>query len=212
MRSVKLKRAQSALSLVEVVFASAIVGGMVVASLDAAGMVFRARRLNASSTTGPALAQELLEECLSMPYEDPQSPGGAIGLESGESSSTRTTFDDVDDYHNWNSANAVTKTGAAIVGFTGWRCQVNVVRAQLANPAQTSGSDVGLKRVTVTVTSPTGSLYTATGLRARYGALEQKPGATTAPVIWLGAELQAGSAIVIERRGARPLNHASDCN
>lgn len=198
--------------MVEVLFAAAIVGGMVVASLDAAGMVFRARRLNANGTTGPALAQELLEEILAMPYEDPQSPGGSIGLESGESNSTRMTFDDVDDYHNWNSANAVTKSGAAIAGFAGWRLQVSVVRVQLANPAQNSASDAGLKRVTVTATSPVGTKYTATGLRARHGAMEQKLGATTAPVVWLGAELQVGDATVIERRAVRPSNHAAETN
>ena len=201
-----------ALTMVEVLFASAIVGGMVVASLDAAGMVFRARRLNARGTTGPALAQELLEEVLAMPYEDPQTPGDAIGPDSGETGSTRAAFDDVDDYHNWNSASADVKSGAAIAGFTGWRRQVSVVYVQLADPAQNSASDAGLKRVTVTVTSPAGLLYTATGLRARYGAMEQKPGATTAPVVWLGAELQAGDATVIERRAARPSNHAAESN
>jgi hypothetical protein len=198
--------------MVEVVFATAIVGSMIVASLDAAGMIFHARRLNASGTTGPALAQELLEEVLAMPYEDSQFPGGSIGLEGGESAGNRATFDDVDDYHNWNAANAVNRSGAAIAGFTGWRRRVDVEYVQLGNPAQPSGSDAGLKRVTVTVTSPTGALFTATGLRARYGALEQKPGLTSAPVTWLGAELQAGDATTAERRAARPLNHSSDTN
>jgi hypothetical protein len=198
--------------MVEVLFASAIVGGMVVASLDAAAMVFRARRLNANGTTGPALAQELLDEAMSMPYEDPQTPGGPIGPESGETGSTRAAFDDVDDYHNWNSNHANAMSGAGIAGYSNWRYQVQVTRAQLANPALNSASDTGLKRITVTVTSPGGSIYTATGLRARHGALEQKPGATTAPVVWLGAELQAGSAAVAERRAARPLNHAAETN
>jgi hypothetical protein len=201
-----------AMSMVEVLFACAIVSGMVVASLDAAGMVFRARRLNADGTTGPALAQELLEEAMAMPYEDPQAPGGAIGPETGETGSNRAAFDDVDDYHNWNSANADTISGVAIAGFTGWRRQVSVTRVQLANPAQSSASDVGLKRVIVTVTSPDGSIYTATGLRARYGAMEQKAGATISPVVWLGAELKVGDATVIERRAARPSNHAAEAN
>lgn len=201
-----------AFSMVEVLIASAIVSGLVVASLDAAGMVFRARRLNVDGTTGPALAQELLEEAMAMPYEDPQTPGSAIGPDGGETGSSRAAFDDVDDFHNWNSANAKTRDGIAIAGFTGWRRQVSVARVQLANPAQTSASDVGLKRVSVTVTSPDGSLYTATGLRSRYGAMEQKAGATIVPVVWVGAELQVGDATVVERRGARPSNHAAEAN
>jgi hypothetical protein len=203
---------RAAMSMVEVLFASAIVSGMVVASLDAAGMVFRARRLNADGTTGPAMAQELLEEVLAMPYEDPLAPGGGIGPENGETGSTRAAFDDVDDYHNWDSGDAKTKSGAAIDGFAGWRQQIRVVYVQPANPEQNLASDTGLKQVTVRVTSPAGTQYQMMGLRARYGAMEQKAGATIAPVVWLGAELQAGDATVIERRAARPSNHAAESN
>lgn len=198
--------------MTEVVVATAIVGAIIVTSLESAGMVFRTRRLNASPLTGPGLAQELLDEVLSMPYDDPQNPGGAIGLDSGESSGTRAAFDDVDDYHGFSSTGARSKSGVALTGFTGWNCQVNVIRAQLANPTANSSSETGLKRIEVTVTSPSGKSTAVTALRARNGSLEQKPCAKTTAVTWLGAELQVGAAATVERWGARPSNHAGDAN
>ena len=201
-----------ALTLAEVAVSTAIVGVIIVASLESVGMVLRTRRLNASPLSGPGLAQELLDEILAMPYEDPQNPGGAIGVDSGESTSNRSHFDDIDDYHLWSSNDAKARSGATLSGYAGWECEVEVVRAPLADPAASSSSDTGLKRISVTVTSPEGVTTTMTALRARHGAMEQKPAANTVAVSWLGAELQTGSATRVERWGARPSNHAGDAD
>src|SRR5829696_2414889 len=108
-RSLEQRRRSSrrGMTMAEVVIATAIVGVMTVAALESTGMVYRTRRINANRLTGPGLAQELLAEVLAMPYEDPENPGGAIGLDAGESSSTRATFDDVDDYNVWTSSQAL---------------------------------------------------------------------------------------------------------
>src|SRR3712207_7569247 len=47
-------------------------------------------------------------------------------------------------------------------GGTGWRRQVTVASVKPSDPTQSVGSDKGLKRITVTVTSPTGRVTTLT--------------------------------------------------
>jgi prepilin-type N-terminal cleavage/methylation domain-containing protein len=179
--------------LTEVVASTAIVGVMIVAALNSAWMVARTQRLNADRLTGPGLARDLLAEIMSMPYEDPQNPGGANGVDSGESSGTRSTFDDVDDYNGWSSSNGVSRAGTARTGYTGWSHAVTVTWAERATGTAYLVSDTNLKRITVTVTSPTATVTQLVGLRSRYGALEQTLPIAAAPVGWLGLELRTGS-------------------
>ena len=197
--------------MAEIVISTAIVGIMTVASLESVGMVYRTRKVNADRLTGPGLAQELLAEVLAMPYEDPQIAGGGIGLDAGESSGTRTTYDDVDDYDAWDSV-IVAKDGTAPAGYAGWQQQVQVVYATLADPSGTVGTDQGLKRITVTVTNPDGVERALTALRARKGSLEQPQGLTASAVTWVGAALQLGDSDRAARLGTAPTNPASDAN
>jgi hypothetical protein len=198
--------------MAEIVISTAIVGVMTVAALESTGMVYRTRRINADRLTGPGMAQELLAEVLAMPYEDPQNPGGAIGLDSGESSSVRSTFDDVDDYNVWTSAEAKVRNGTTPTGYTAWAQQVRVAFANLADPSTNAGSDTGLKRITVTVTSPQGKVLTLTALRARKGSLEQPQGVTDDAVTFLGVTLKLGNDARAERWGVAPANPSADVN
>jgi len=197
-------------SLAELIVATAIVGVMITAALESIGMVYRTRRLSANRLTGPGLAQELMAEVMSMPYEDPENPGGGIGLESGESN--RSTFDDVDDYHLWNASDVRAKDNTLRTGYAGWQQQVQVAYADLTNPSVAAGSDLGLKRITVIVTSPQGLVKTLVSLRARKGLLEQPQGLGTDAVTCLGAALQLGNASRLERWGAAISNPAVDAN
>jgi hypothetical protein len=179
--------------ITEVIASTAIVGVMIVAALNAAWMVTRTQRLNADRLTGPGLARDLLAEIMSMPYEDPQNPGGANGVDSGETSGTRSTYDDVDDYHGWSSSNGVTRAGTARTGYTGWSHSVTVTWAERVSGTTFTTYDTNLKRITVTVTSPTSTVTQLVGLRSRYGALEQTLPIIAAPVGWLGLELRTGT-------------------
>jgi MSHA pilin protein MshD len=196
--------------MAEIVISTVIVGVMLVASLQSVGMVYRVRRLNANRLTGPGLAQELLSEVLAMPYEDPQSPGGAIGVDSGEA--TRTNFDDVDDYNNWSSSDAKARDGSNLSGYSGWQQQVQVAYADLTTPSNNAGSDLGLKRVTVTVTSPQGVAVSAVALRSRKGSNEQPQGLDASAVTSLNPSLKVGAATRTERWGSSLSNAAADAN
>lgn len=180
--------------MTEVVVSTAIVGVMIVAALEAAGMVARTQRLNADRLTGPGLARDLLAEIMSLPYVDPQTGSPAIGVDSGESAASRSTFDDVDDYHNWTASNALARSGQARAGYTGWSLAVTVAWANLADATPSLPSDTNLKRITVTVTSPAGVATQLVGLRSRYGPLEQALPLAGTAVNWIGVELRSGAS------------------
>ena len=206
----RLEGTRPGFTMAEVLISTTIVGVMLAAALESVGMVYRSRRISANRLTAPGLAQELMAEVLAMPYEDPQSPGGASGSEAGEA--TRALFDDIDDYHNYNSSDARGRDGTAFTGYSGWQQQVQIAYAGLADPSVNSGSDLGLKRVTVTVTSPTGAAVSLVALRARKGAVEQPQGLDANAVTWLGATLQVGAGTRNERWGTTLINPAADVN
>ncbi len=200
------------IGMVEVVASSLIVGLMMVAALDAVGMAFRTRKINADRLIGPGLAQELMAEIMAMPYQDPDETTTTIGLDAGESSVNRSTYDDVDDYHNLNSTDAKAKDGTLLAGLTGWSQQATVSWANRTTGAGGATSDTGLKLITVTVTSPAGRQTQLVSLRAKDGAVEQPLPIPRQAVTWVGAELRVGSATRPAHAGVPLANHAVDAN
>lgn len=210
MRSHASKR--TALTLLEIVVATMVTGVMLVASLDSVGTVFKTHQLNATRLCGPNLAHELMAEIMAMPYKDPTATGSIIGTEAGESSTNRNDFDDADDYDNLNTLGIRTKSGTARLGFTGWRTQVDVQWVEVLTGLNWILGDTGLKRVTVTITSPSSEITTLTAYRYKEGMLEQAPAVDTSAVTWFGAELQLGSSSKPARMGTNLTNHTPDVN
>jgi MSHA pilin protein MshD len=204
--------ARRGFGMAEVVVSTAIVGVMIVAALDAAGMVARTQRLNADRLTGPGLARDLFAEIMSLPYVDPQTGSSTIGVDTGESSASRSTFDDVDDYHGWSSTNAVAKNGTTRSGYTGWAQAVTVTWAERISGTAWSSYDTNLKRITVTVTSPTGVVTQQIGLRSRYGPLERSLPLAGTAVNWVGIELRAGTSTRSQFLAAPVVNLSTDTN
>lgn len=205
-----MKQKHHGLTLVEVAVSTVIVGVMLVAALETLGAVLRSQRLNAARLTGPGLAHEIMGEILSLPYEDPENPGGSIGTDSGESSSDRTAFDDVDDYDNWSENGPEGKDGAGYSDYTGWERDVQVDWVNSTTLA-VAGSDTGLKRITVTVTDPDGVETQISALRSQLSSLEQSPAVDMTAVTWLGTELQLGGATVAHS-STQLSNHVYDTN
>ena len=86
-------------TLIEALLASTILAMAISAIL----MPFTAGAMNqqvdARRTLGVSLAQEMLEEILAKPFDDPQGADSAPGPDGGESS--RSRFDNIDDYHGY---------------------------------------------------------------------------------------------------------------
>lgn len=100
-----------------------------------------------------AIAEAYLEEVLLRSYSDPD------GVE-GE---TRSNFDDMDDYDGLSNTGARDQEGTAIAGLEAYTVSVAV-----ADTAFNGISAADCKRVTVTVTHPSGINLTLSGHRTNY--------------------------------------------
>jgi hypothetical protein len=191
--------------------ATAITGILIVAALQTVNMVYRTRSAMKERLTGPGLAREFMAEIMSMPYDDPDG-AGLLGIDLSELLANRSSFDDVDDYNGYNAANAENKAGVALTGYTGWRQQAAVAWVNLADPTAASGSETGVKRITVTITSPAGAQTQLVAYRSRYGALEQNQPILNFVISQLDAELRTGASTRSERTAAALTNPALDPN
>jgi hypothetical protein len=208
----QLDFARRAVSLLEIVVATMITGLMLVASLNTVGAVFQTYQANSSRLTGPGLAQELMAEIMSLPYKDPTANSTTIGTDSGESLATRSTLDDIDDYHGLSSTGMRSKAGTLRSGYTTWNQQVSVVWIEVLTGLPWVLGDTGLKRITVTVTSPDGETSQLTAYRFKEGMLEQAPLVDTTAVTWIGADLQLTGQDLPVRTGVNLTNHTPDAN
>jgi hypothetical protein len=127
-----------------------IVGMMAVATLNGLGAATRSADSIGNRAIATGLADELLSEILQQPYSDPD--GSAVfGHETSESTTLRFGFDDVDDYDAWTASPPQFRDGTNIPNRTNWRQRVAVTLVNPANPAQTSNTDQGAKRIRVTI-------------------------------------------------------------
>jgi MSHA pilin protein MshD len=205
--SCRTPKRRRAFSILESAGAAAIVGVMLVLALKTLGATTRGRQAVAQVRLGPALAQQLLTEVLQSYYVDPGLTP-TFGPESGESIGNRSKFDDVDDYNNWTESPPQLKNGTTLTDYTGWTRTVAVAWANPTTPTTTSASDQGLKRITVTVTDPSGRTTTLVGLRAASGNLERQPATQTTYTTWTGIDLLLGNSPSTVRTGISLTNHA----
>ena len=137
------------LTIVEVVISVMIVGLVMVSAMDSVGQILRGRQQTADAVRAKALAQQLMTEILRDAYEDDTSP--VFGPESGESGGSRADWDDVDDYDGWSQSPPEDHDGNTLPNLSGWQRDVVVEFVDPADPASVSGTDQGVKRVTVSV-------------------------------------------------------------
>jgi len=190
-------------TLVEAVISLAIVTTMVVVGLEMMGASAKARIVQREQSSATGLARQLLSEIRPCRYADADQPTG-FGPESGE---VRATFDDVDDYNGYVESPPRFKTGAAVPGYDGWTWKASVARADRGNPDNGAGSETGLKRIAVTVISPTDRQTVLVALRSRSSGYDQEPSRSTTYLGWFGLSLQAGSgSTVAAASGANLVN------
>ncbi|HNQ23603.1 MAG TPA: hypothetical protein PKK06_10965 [Phycisphaerae bacterium] len=138
--------------MVEVTVSLVVVGVALVAVLNTVGAARMGLKRIGDRSRAVLLAQDLMTEILQQAYEDPSLPVGSFGLEADEvGTGTRALWDDVDDYHGWQSAPPRDKSGNPLTGFERWRRHVAVGWVQPANPVSTTIGDSRVKRITVTV-------------------------------------------------------------
>ena len=179
-------------TLIEAVISSVIVATMLVAALNALGSATRAARIQADRCLGPNLARQLMAEIVQNCYREPDRRP-AFGVESPESTRSRAAWDDVDDYDRWSASPPQAKDGGDLTHADGWTRSVRVRYVEPADPGRTTGTDKGLKRITVTATSSEGKTYSLTALRSEASIYDYQPAEPTTILSYVGVELQIGS-------------------
>ena len=141
-----------ALTLVEVVVSTLIVGVMTVAALNTLGAATRSSESFGDRAIALGLADDLMAEILQAPYNDPNDDP-QFGPEGSESDGPRAVFDDVDDYNGWDCQPPQQRDGTPLTDREGWRTRIKVQRVDPEDPSQVllGNTDTGAKRIHVFV-------------------------------------------------------------
>jgi type II secretory pathway pseudopilin PulG len=161
---VRLGARRNGISLVELAVATVLTGILMVAALQSAGQTMVAQQKTADRSLGHFLAHGLLNEIRGLPYCEPGTDEPAIGLDAGESAATRTTLDDVDDYHGLTETPPKARNGTDLTNVAGWTRSVTVAWVSAVN-FSSSASASGAKRITVTASYNGTPVATATAVR-----------------------------------------------
>ena len=138
---------------------------ILVVSISLAG-VLSVIQINSRTSADPmiqhqvtAIAEAYLEEIMAKEFTDPDGPDVG-GPEVGE---TRTTYDDVNDYHGLADTGARDQNNNVISGLEDYTVAVTVTSETLGGIAATY-----VWRVQVTVTPPRGDAITISSYRTNY--------------------------------------------
>ncbi|HYE03080.1 MAG TPA: prepilin-type N-terminal cleavage/methylation domain-containing protein [Phycisphaerales bacterium] len=196
------RRPDAGFSLIEAVLATVIVSVMLTAALRTVGSAVTARHNQLQLRLSESLGRDLLAEIMAMRFLEPC----AVPLFGPEAGEARATFDDVDDYNGFSELGPRRKSGVAIPGTFGWRRAVAVARVTTADPRSTSVTDTGLKRITVTVTSPGGVQTVLVAVRCDTGFPDQPVPDAVTIYRSLGITLQASGTTTPVSTGVPLLN------
>jgi len=178
-------------TLIESVMSILIVGAMLVMVINTLGSSVRGKKIRQTQSRAPALASHLMAEILQASYSD-QDETPVFGREASEIGANRSSFDDVDDYHNW-SGTPQDKDGVSLTGMDGWTRSVTVQYVLPTDLTSVSATDQGIKRITVMVADPFGQESSVVAIRSDVGTVDQAPSVETTFVTWAGVELQIGT-------------------
>lgn len=157
--------ARRGVTLIECAGASIILGIMITAGLRAAAGAGASQATSARALNGSLLAESLMNEILERAYSEPDGASG-MGIDSGETASDKSTFDDVDDFHNWAESPPRSPDGSIAPNMAQWARSAKVFRAVVASPETSTGTETGLKRIEVTVSYAGKIVCALTGLKA----------------------------------------------
>jgi MSHA pilin protein MshD len=161
-----IHRTCAAFTLVEAVMACLVVSILLVSAMRAAGVASVYQYSIANRARARLLATQLLADISSTSYEE---PSGTVlfGTESGETSSSKANYDDVDDFNGWTESPPQDRDGNAMAELTGWQRSVAVVWVNSTSPTTVSATETGIKRITVTVSRNNAALATAVAIKVK---------------------------------------------
>ena len=149
-----------AFTYIEVLISVALLGFILIPLLSQFYTGFQGNITAELVTKSINLADALMEEIKSNRFDENEPPNepvdpGAFGIDGGEVFSDRRSFDDVDDYHNWQQSPPQAIDGTILSSFNDFERRVNVEYVDI------SGADwipatarTYYKRITVIVSHP----------------------------------------------------------
>ncbi|MDP9175851.1 MAG: prepilin-type N-terminal cleavage/methylation domain-containing protein [Planctomycetota bacterium] len=154
-------------TLIEAAISIAIVGVLIAASAGTFGAIARGQRVQLERWQGYLLAQQLMAEIEQTYFTDPASspPSGSAG------GGPRTSYNGVSDYNGFVESPPTLRDGTILTDYTGWTRSVVVVSVDPSAPAKPLSNST-LKKIAVTITSPSGKQYSLIGLRSQLGNYE----------------------------------------
>jgi len=140
-------------TMVETVLASLLVSTVLISTLSLVGPVMRTTEHAEREIIAQRLADELINEIAAQAFVEPSAGESEdlIGPNSGERTTTRADFDDVDDYAGWMGFPPKEKSGSTKSGLLRWARQVKVEHVLASDLETVSPTGTGVKRITVQV-------------------------------------------------------------
>jgi len=143
-------RSRCGLSQVEVVISTIIVSVLMVSSLSTIAASRRSQIAESNEVRGTAIAEGLMAEITQLPMREPACDCG-FGPESGETGTSRTGFDDVDDYQNHADSPPKSRSGIALSGYSDLSRNVSIDMVTMNNWNTTTSTYAGVYRITIRI-------------------------------------------------------------
>jgi type II secretory pathway pseudopilin PulG len=179
-------------TLVEATLSVVLASVLIVSGMYTFGSIAKTRKAALYHQIASGLANQLMAEIMECWYNNPNGTNG-LAPASNDVTGTRSLFAYVGDYNAWSETPPQTKAGVNMANLANWTRSAAVAYLNPSTMA-ISGTDLGLKQVTVTVTDPIGATTTLVALRSSTGCFDQAPASSTTYVSWVGVQLQVGSA------------------
>lgn len=137
-------------SYIEVLMASIIIAVLLVSAVNLFGNLGRSRQDALDQDSAAYLVREMIEEIMEQYYQDP-TIAGVFGKEGDETGSGRSSFDDVDDYHNWSACPPQDRNAKPLAKYSRLTRSVTVRYVKSNSFTDTAAADEGFKEVTITI-------------------------------------------------------------
>jgi len=161
------------ISMAETVVATLLVGMVMVTTLQIVAPIVRSGTVMGDKMIATNLANEMIEEITTKLFTDPNVVDpDAIGINSGESASSRPDFDDIDDYDGWSSIPPAVSDMTPMANMGEWNRAVSVDHVLVDDPSTTSLTNTGLKRIVVRVKRNGVLIYKAKSLQSSRADLD----------------------------------------
>lgn len=187
-------RTRSGFNLLEVTVSTLLVGILLTGSMTTVAALIGRHGRRASDEVRVALAHDLMSEILQAAFTDADDVAASWGPEPAESTSSRSDFDDIDDYDGWGESVIQGKDGMPLGGYDGYHRSVTVHPVSILDPAVVSPVATDLNRIMVEVIGPNGQSTSLVALRGRHSPFDVEPGIQSTYVRAVGLRLEMEDA------------------